>query len=50
MHGLETGDFVTFRELKGLAELNDCEPIEIEVISKCVLKYNKVSLRFVCLL
>jgi len=30
-HGLETGDFVTFTEVKGMTELNGCEPMEIKV-------------------
>ena len=30
-HGLETGDFVTFTEVQGMTELNDCEPMEIKV-------------------
>jgi len=30
-HDLEDGDHVTFTELKGMSELNDCEPMEIKV-------------------
>ncbi|KAF8489101.1 ubiquitin activating enzyme [Gautieria morchelliformis] len=30
-HGLEDGDFVTFSEVKGMHELNGCEPREVTV-------------------
>jgi len=30
-HGLEDGDFVTFSEVKGMVELNGCEPRKITV-------------------
>lgn len=30
-HGLEDGDFVTFSEIKGLEELNGCEPLKVSV-------------------
>ena len=30
-HGLEDGDFVTFTEIKGMTELNDCKPRKITV-------------------
>ncbi|TDL29444.1 ubiquitin activating enzyme [Rickenella mellea] len=30
-HGLEDGDFVTFTEVQGMVELNDCEPRKIAV-------------------
>ena len=30
-HGLEDGDFVTFREVQGMEELNDCEPRKVSV-------------------
>lgn len=30
-HGFETGDYVTFSEVKGMIELNDCEPRKIKV-------------------
>jgi len=32
-HDLQDGDFVTFSELKGMSELNGCEPMEIKVPS-----------------
>jgi ubiquitin-activating enzyme E1 len=30
-HGLEDGDFVTFSEVKGMTELNGCEPRKVTV-------------------
>jgi len=30
-HGLEDGDFVTFREVQGMEELNGCEPRKVSV-------------------
>lgn len=30
-HGLEDGDFVTFSEVQGMAELNGCEPRKVIV-------------------
>ena len=30
-HGLETGDYVTFTEVKGMEPLNGCEPMRITV-------------------
>ncbi|XP_059800567.1 ubiquitin-like modifier-activating enzyme 1 isoform X2 [Hypanus sabinus] len=31
-HGFQTGDFVTFSEVQGMTELNNCKPMEIQVI------------------
>lgn len=31
-HGLEDGDYVTFSEVKGMTELNGCDPIKIKVL------------------
>ncbi|XP_043542053.1 ubiquitin-like modifier-activating enzyme 1 [Chiloscyllium plagiosum] len=31
-HGFETGDFVTFTEIQGMKELNNCDPVEIKVL------------------
>eukprot|EP00124_Ichthyophonus_hoferi_P001728 Ihof_evm11s98 gene=Ihof_evmTU11s98 len=31
-HGLEDGDYVTFMEVKGMVELNNCAPISIKVL------------------
>jgi ubiquitin-activating enzyme E1 len=33
-HGLEDGDYVTFTEIKGMTELNGCEPRKIKVLGK----------------
>lgn len=30
-HGLEDGDFVTFTEVQGMSELNNCEPRKVSV-------------------
>jgi ubiquitin-activating enzyme E1 len=30
-HGLEDGDFVTFSEVEGMTELNNCEPRKVAV-------------------
>lgn len=31
-HGMEDGDYVTFSEVQGMVELNNCEPIKIKVL------------------
>jgi len=31
-HGLETGDVVTFKEVQGMTQLNDRDPIKIKVL------------------
>ncbi|KAI3639974.1 hypothetical protein MIR68_001979 [Amoeboaphelidium protococcarum] len=31
-HGLEDGDYVTFKEVVGMSELNDCEPRKVKVL------------------
>ena len=31
-HGFESGDFVSFTEVQGMAELNGCAPVEIKVL------------------
>ncbi|RXM96682.1 Ubiquitin-like modifier-activating enzyme 1 [Acipenser ruthenus] len=31
-HGFESGDYVTFTEIQGMTELNNCEPVEIKVL------------------
>uniref|UniRef100_UPI00398E7F4A ubiquitin-like modifier-activating enzyme 1 isoform X2 n=1 Tax=Pristiophorus japonicus TaxID=55135 RepID=UPI00398E7F4A len=30
-HGFQTGDYVTFSEIQGMTELNNCKPIEVQV-------------------
>lgn len=34
-HGLEDGDYVTFSEVKGMTELNGCEPRKVTVKGEC---------------
>ena len=44
-HGLEDGEYVTFTEIKGMGELNNCEPKEIKVLGKlCQYYMNKYYL------
>lgn len=31
-HGMEDGDYVTFSEIQGMTELNNCEPMKIKVL------------------
>ncbi|CAH1179580.1 unnamed protein product [Phaedon cochleariae] len=31
-HGMEDGDYVTFSEVQGMTELNNCEPMKIKVL------------------
>lgn len=31
-HGMEDGDYVTFSEVQGMTELNNCEPLKIKVL------------------
>jgi len=42
-HDLQDGDFVTFSELKGMDELNGCEPIEIKVSSPHIFTIGDTS-------
>lgn len=35
-HGLESGDFVTFTEVKGMQEVNGCQPKEVKVLGWCL--------------
>ena len=35
-HGLEDGTYVTFSEIKGMVELNGCEPKKIKVLGKVI--------------
>jgi ubiquitin-activating enzyme E1 len=37
-HGLEDGDYVTFSEIQGMAELNGCDPVKIEVTGPYTFK------------
>ena len=38
-HGYESGDHVTFREVQGMTELNDCEPRKINVLGESELSW-----------
>lgn len=40
-HGMMSGDFVKFKEIKGMTELNDAPPREIKV-SGCAYYYSRV--------
>ncbi|XP_043934789.1 ubiquitin-like modifier-activating enzyme 1 isoform X2 [Protopterus annectens] len=33
-HGFQNGDYVTFSEVKGMTELNQCSPMEIKVLDR----------------
>ena len=36
-HNLEDGDYVTFSEIKGMEELNGCEPRKVTVKGNIIL-------------
>lgn len=38
-HGFEDGDYVSFSEVGGMTELNNCEPRKITVVSKYFLPF-----------
>jgi hypothetical protein len=42
-HGLEDGDFVTFSEVKGMEELNGCEPRKVSVKGQCSVQHEVVA-------
>lgn len=42
-HGLETGDFVTFAEVQGMKELNNCKPREIKVLGPYTFSIGDTS-------
>ena len=42
-HGLEDGDFVTFTEVQGMQELNDCEPRKVTVKGPYTLTIGDTS-------
>ncbi|KAL3317491.1 E1 ubiquitin-activating protein [Cichlidogyrus casuarinus] len=42
-HGFETGDFVTFHEMNGMTELNNCNPIQIKVLGPDVFSIGDTS-------
>lgn len=42
-HGLEDGDYVTFSEVQGMTELNNCEPIQIRVLGPYTFSIGDTS-------
>ncbi|KAJ2162987.1 E1 ubiquitin-activating protein [Coemansia sp. RSA 552] len=42
-HGLEDGQFVTFSEVKGMSELNDCEPRKVKVLGPYTFSIGDTS-------
>ena len=44
-HNLESGDFVTFSEVQGMTELNNCEPREVKVKSKLTSSVRKILVK-----
>ncbi|KAK9765192.1 E1 ubiquitin-activating protein [Basidiobolus ranarum] len=42
-HGLEDGDYVTFKEIKGMEELNSCEPRKIKVLGPYTFSIGDTS-------
>ena len=43
-HGLEDGDFVTFSEVEGMVELNNCEPKKIKVLGPYTFSIGDTSI------
>lgn len=42
-HGLEDGDHVTFSEVQGMVELNNCEPVKVKVLGPYTFSINDTS-------
>ncbi|XP_049268863.1 ubiquitin-like modifier-activating enzyme 1 [Rhipicephalus sanguineus] len=46
-HGFKDGDYVTFSEVRGMTEMNDCPPTEVKVLSphqfSVMPKYNGIT-------
>ncbi|RGB35422.1 ubiquitin-activating emzyme E1 [Rhizophagus diaphanus] len=42
-HGLEDGDYVTFTEIKGMEELNNCEPKKVKVLGPYTFSIGNTS-------
>nr|XP_018908645.1 PREDICTED: ubiquitin-like modifier-activating enzyme 1 [Bemisia tabaci] len=42
-HGLEDGDYVTFSEVQGMTELNNCAPIKIRVLGPYTFSISDTS-------
>lgn len=45
MHGLEDGDHVTFSELKGMAALNNCQPLKVTVKKPHIFSIGEDAVR-----
>lgn len=42
-HGMEDGDYVTFSEVQGMTELNNCNPIKIKVLGPYTFSIGNTS-------
>ncbi|XP_018573299.1 ubiquitin-like modifier-activating enzyme 1 isoform X1 [Anoplophora glabripennis] len=42
-HGMEDGDYVTFSEVQGMTELNNCKPIKIKVLGPYTFSIGNTS-------
>lgn len=42
-HGMEDGDYVTFSEIQGMTELNNCKPIKIKVLGPYTFSIGDTS-------
>lgn len=42
-HGMEDGDYVTFAEIQGMTELNNCKPIKIKVLGPYTFSIGDTS-------
>lgn len=42
-HGMEDGDYVTFSEVQGMTELNNCEPMKIKVLGPYTFSIGDTS-------
>lgn len=45
-HGFEDGDHVTFEEIKGMTELNGCQPLRITVVKPNVFNIGEIPANF----
>jgi ubiquitin-activating enzyme E1 len=42
-HGMEEGDYVTFSEIQGMTELNNCKPVKIKVLGPYTFSIGDTS-------
>lgn len=42
-HGLEDGDYVTFSEIQGMTELNNCTPVKVKVLGPYTFSIGDIS-------